>query len=240
MSISNGKRGGNRKTLHKLAALIRFDRKLLAGEDCPEDGCLVGLDEVGRGSLIGPVAAAAVWLPEDLPRSDKRELCELNDSKQLTASRRAALSACIHRVGRVGIGLAEKDEVDRLNVHYASLLALYRAYRHLGGQWDYAGRSPFLVMDGRSIIPDLPMHCQKAVVKGDGKSAVIAAASVVAKHYRDTLVLKLAEEYPGYGWETNMGYGTPEHQEAIRRLGVTPLHRRNYRAVQEQLSLALE
>jgi ribonuclease HII len=202
---------------------------------------LIGLDEVGRGSLIGPVVGGAVCIPESLTREQRKLLHWLDDSKKLTASTRAELSEAIHSFCWVGIGSAEKDEVDAINVHYASLLALYRAFYAL---CEPAGICPqtgalFLMMDGKAVIPDYRPEIQRAIIKGDGQSAAIAAASVVAKHYRDTLVKGLAQEYPGYGWEDNMGYGTPAHLQGIRELGVTPHHRKNFRRIHEQLILPL-
>ncbi len=223
------------KRVSHLTALLRFDREMLKG--CPEGACLVGVDEVGRGSLIGPVVAAAVCLPEKLTAPQRKALQFLNDSKKLTPQLRATLAAVIHETCQVGIGVAEKAEVDQLNVHHASLLAAYRAYQAVFSS--SGDERAYLLLDGRALLPDFPKPRQQAVVKGDGKSAAIAAASVVAKHYRDQWVIRLAQEYPGYQWEQNMGYGTPAHLEAIERLGLTPHHRVRFRLVQEQLSLQL-
>ncbi len=222
-----------------LAALLRFDAALLT--DLPGACALIGLDEVGRGSLIGPVVGGAVCIPPDLTRSQRNLLRWLNDSKKLTAAVRADLSVALHEFCQVGIGQAAKEEVDRLNVHYASLLALHRAFLQLCQKTGLCPESGnlFLVMDGRAVIPDYPRHRQKAIIKGDGQSAAIAAASVVAKQARDSLIIAMASEYPGYGWEENMGYGTPAHLAGLKQLGITPHHRVNYRSVQEQLLLTL-
>jgi ribonuclease HII len=127
-------------------------------------------------------------------------------------------------------------------VHYASLLALYRAFAQLCEQVQQAPQHEdwYLVMDGKAIIPDLSHSAQKAIIKGDGCSAAIAAASIVAKEHRDGLIRKLAEEYTGYDWGNNMGYATPAHLAGIRELGITPLHRKNFRQVHQQLLLPLE
>lgn len=197
---------------------------------------------MGRGSLIGPVVAGAVCFPCEPDRKLKKLLTWLDDSKKLSADVRADLSEAIHAHCWVGIGAADKDEVDRLNIHYASLLALHRAFEALcdNAGLDRRTSDAFLLIDGRALIPDYRRERQKAVVKGDGTSAAIAAASVVAKHYRDSLCQEWARQYPGYEWESNMGYATPAHQRAMSELGLTPLHRKNFKKVMEQMSLALE
>lgn len=197
---------------------------------------------MGRGSLIGPVVGGAVCIPRDLTRSQRKQLHWLDDSKKLTPEVRAELAEAIHSFCMVGIGAAEKEEVDTLNVHYASLMALYRALRELcekAGLCTETG-DLFLVMDGKAVIPDYRRDIQRAIIKGDGQSAAIAAASVVAKHYRDSMVKELARDFPGYGWEDNMGYGTPAHLKGIRKFGITPHHRKNFKRIHEQLQLPLE
>lgn len=223
----------------KLTALLRFDAQLRA--QSPEMSYWIGLDEVGRGSLISSVVGGAVCLPPSLTRSQKKLLTWLDDSKKLTPSLRAELSAAIQDFCAVGIGEADKAEIDQLNIHYASLLAIYRAFQQLCIQ---QGRSSedadaFLLLDGRALIPDFCATRQKAIVKGDGLSASIAAASIVAKHYRDSKIQQLAQQYPGYGWEVNMGYPTPAHLKGIQTLGITPLHRKNFRKVHEQLTFPI-
>lgn len=221
----------------RLNALLRHDLALLSRR---EAGCLViGLDEVGRGSLIGPVVGGAVCIPRNLTTNQKKLLKWLDDSKRLTPEIRAELSETIHAFCRVGIGQADKEEVDRLNVHYASLLALHRALNQLCGNNGICLDTDdvLMLLDGRPVIPDLPRERQQAIVKGDALSASIAAASIVAKHARDTMIKALAREYPGYGWEDNMGYGTPAHQRGIEQLGLTPHHRINFKRVQQQILL---
>jgi ribonuclease HII len=224
----------------KLAALLRHDAAILA--DRAESCRLIGLDEVGRGSLIAGVVGGAVLIPPVLTREQKRLLKWLDDSKKLLHPVRAELAESIRAFCLVGIGVTTKEEVDELNVHYASLLALYRAFAELCEQ---AGQSPehpdwYLIMDGKAIIPDLSRSTQRAIIKGDGCSAAIAAASIVAKEHRDALIRKLAEEYTGYDWENNMGYATPAHLKGIRALGITPLHRKNFKKVHQQLLLPFD
>lgn len=228
-----------RQVKSKLAALLRHDGKVLA-ERSP--ACrLVGMDEVGRGSLISGVVGGAVLIPPKLNREQRRLLTWLDDSKKLPQPIRAELAVSIQAFCLVGVGVTDKTEVDELNVHYASLLAVYRAFAQLCEKAEQAPQHPdwYLMMDGRAVIPDLNRSAQRAIVKGDGCSAAIAAASIVAKEYRDGLVRKLAEEYPGYEWESNMGYATPGHLAGIRKLGVTPLHRQNFKQVHQQLLLSL-
>ena len=215
----------------KLETLLRFDERLRTEKS--DARYLIGLDEVGRGSLIGSVVGGAVCLPLTLESGQRAALCDLDDSKKLDAATRAALAAVIPQIGVVGLGEANPAEIERLNIHHASLLALYRAFCRVCEQLNISpdGDDCFLVLDGRAVIPSLPAIRQKAIIKGDGQSAAIAAASVVAKHARDSRIIKLAHDYPGYGWEVNKGYPTPAHRQSIRQLGLTPLHRKNFRAL---------
>jgi len=190
-------------------------------------GLVCGIDEAGRGPLAGPVVAAAVILdPHRFPRSLRREL---DDSKMLTIQQREscyrALRRCADRgAARIGVGAASVREIDAINILRAALLAMARAVAVLGVRPDAA------LVDG--IIPPSLACPVQTVVKGDGLSFSIAAASVIAKVTRDRIMRALAPRYPGYGWETNVGYGTPAHGEAIRRLGVTRHHRRSFAPVQ--------
>lgn len=218
---------------------MRFDAKIKA--DLTAECRLVGLDEVGRGSLIGSVVGGAVCLPKSLTREQKKLFSWLDDSKKLSAPVREELAQAIQSFCLFGIGEADKHEVDELNIHYASLLAVYRALEALCAQaaLQPGGDDLFLLMDGRSVIPDYRQDRQRAIIKGDGCSAAIAAASVIAKQYRDSMIKSLAADHPGYGWEVNMGYPTPAHIQGIKTLGITPLHRKNFRKVHEQLKLPL-
>lgn len=179
---------------------------------------IAGVDEVGRGPLAGPVTAAAVVLDLDhIPDG-------LNDSKQLTALRRALLEPTIQETGQVSIAHASVAEIDQINILRASHLAMERAIAALDPAPD------FVLIDGNRIPRDLTIPAQ-AVVKGDTKSVSIAAASIMAKMCRDRLMVDLAQQHPGYGWETNAGYPTKSHKEALRNLGVTPHHRRSFKPV---------
>ena len=184
-------------------------------------GIICGIDEAGRGPLAGPVVAAAVILPMTVPAV---LLEQLDDSKLLSARKREALFTVIVETAQVGIGRAEVEEIDRVNILQATFLAMKRALDQLqavGG----LGVDCALV-DGNQR-PPLP--CEVAcIVKGDGRSLSIAAASVIAKVTRDRLMAQLALAFPGYGWDHNAGYGTVEHQQALRRLGPTPHHRRSF------------
>ena len=184
---------------------------------------VAGLDEAGRGPWAGPVVAAAVILdPGRIPEG-------LDDSKRLSAKRRAGLAAALTDCARVGIGRAEVDEIDRLNVLRASLLAMRRAVAALG-----APAPAFALVDGPHAPTDLGCPAA-AVVRGDARCLSIAAASIVAKVTRDAIMVALAQQFPGYGWEANKGYGAPAHAAGLARLGVTPHHRRSFRPVHKML-----
>ena len=183
---------------------------------------IAGVDEVGRGPLAGPVTAAAVILdPARIPAG-------LNDSKKLTARRREALCAEIMEVAEVSIGEASVAEIDEINILRASHLAMMRAIAGLASPPDH------VLIDGnmlpRALDGDLSLPAE-AIVKGDARSLSISAASIVAKFWRDQGMQALAQQWPGYGWETNAGYGSKSHMEALRNLGVTPHHRRSFKPV---------
>ena len=182
-----------------------------------------GVDEVGRGCLAGPVCAAAVILPEDFA------LPGLTDSKQLTRGQRERMDREIRsRAIAYALGEASPSEIDRLNILGATFLAMERAITALPVKPEY------LLVDGnrfRSAL-DLPYE---TLVGGDGRVASIAAASVLAKVHRDRLMARLSEEFPGYGWEQNAGYGTREHLLGIAEKGLTPYHRRSFRPCKEGL-----
>jgi ribonuclease HII len=181
----------------------------------PQPVC--GIDEAGRGPWAGPVVAAAVILdPGRIPAG-------LDDSKRLTAARRAELYDALWGCARIGVGAASVEEIDQINVLQASFLAMRRALFDLRP-------SPALALalvDGKLIPPELGCPAQ-ALVGGDGRSLSIAAASIVAKVTRDRMMVALSQQFPGYGWETNMGYGVPAHADGLARLGVTPHHRRSF------------
>jgi len=175
-----------------------------------------GCDEAGRGCLAGSVYAAAVILPPDY----QNEL--LNDSKKLTAKKRYALREEIERDAIAwAVGIVTPEEIDKINILNASFLAMHRALDQL------QVRPEAVIVDGNRFKPyqDLP---STTIVKGDGKYLSIAAASILAKTYRDDYMLSLAEEYPQYDWKSNMGYPTKKHRKAILEHGITPYHRKSY------------
>jgi ribonuclease HII len=185
------------------------------------------VDEVGRGPLAGPVVAAAVVLPLEC------EIADAYDSKSVPAHRRDSIAIEIFRVAlAVGIGAASPREIDLVNIRCATALAMQRAIRRLRVAPQH------LLVDGLPV-PELGLEWQTAVVEGDRRVHSIACASIIAKVCRDRLMQRLAPRYPGYCWETNMGYGTPAHLDALRRLGPTPHHRRSFQPV-EQLELYCE
>ena len=189
-------------------------------------GIVCGVDEAGRGPLAGPVVAAAVVLDRRRFRGELRQV--LDDSKVLPREMRESCYAALWRQAkcgavRIGVGAASAREIDRINILRASLVAMRRAVGVLGFAPDLA------LVDG-NVAP--PLCCAvKTVVKGDALSFSIAAASVIAKVTRDRIMRMLAARYPGYGWETNVGYSTAGHFDGIRRLGVTPHHRRSFEPV---------
>ncbi|MFT7593123.1 MAG: ribonuclease HII [Paracoccaceae bacterium] len=183
---------------------------------------IAGVDEVGRGPLAGPVTAAAVILdPAAIPTG-------LNDSKKLSAKQREGLDVVLHQQAQVSIAHASVAEIDDINILRASHLAMERAVAALDPPPDY------LLIDGNLIPRGLHLPAL-AVVKGDGRSVSIAAASIVAKTCRDRIMVDLAQQHPGYGWETNAGYPSPAHKKALQNLGVTPHHRRSFKPVHNML-----
>lgn len=179
---------------------------------------VAGVDEVGRGPLAGPVTAAAVVLDSDnIPPG-------MNDSKVLSAKKREALYDVILAVADVSIAHASVEEIDDLNILRASHLAMERAVAGLKTAPDH------LLIDG-NMIPRGLTGSTEAVIKGDAKSLSISAASIVAKICRDRIMWDLAQQFPGYGWETNAGYPSKSHREALQNLGVTPHHRRSFKPV---------
>ena len=185
---------------------------------------VAGVDEVGRGPLAGPVVAAAVVLPPGTEISGAR------DSKKLSPARREQLATEImNRCLAVGLGAASVREIDRLNILVSTRLAMSRALAQLSSDPDH------VVVDGLPVSGLGWEH--EAVVGGDGRVHSISCASIVAKVVRDRLMAKLALRYPGYGWQTNMGYGTLEHRMALERLGPTPHPRLSFGGVQVELDL---
>ena len=183
---------------------------------------IAGVDEVGRGPLAGPVCAAAVVLDvHNIPDG-------LNDSKQLTAQKRDMLFDRLMACADVSIAEATVREIEEINILRASHLAMVRAIGGLSAPAD------FILIDGNQTPRGLNTPNQ-TIVKGDTRSLSIAAASIVAKVWRDRLMVDLAQQHPGYGWETNAGYPTPVHKKALQNLGVTPHHRRTFAPVHKML-----
>ena len=184
-----------------------------------------GCDEAGRGCLAGPVFAAAVILPETF----QNEL--LNDSKQLTEKRRYALRPIIEQEALAwAVGIVMPEEIDRINILKASFLAMHRAVDQL------KVRPQHLLIDGNRFTP-YPEVPHTTIVKGDGTYMSIAAASILAKTYRDDYMNQLDEQFPVYHWKENKGYPTKAHREAIRQFGITPHHRKSFTMLPQQLEL---
>ncbi len=186
-------------------------------------GPVAGVDEAGRGPWAGPVVAAAVILdPADIPAG-------LNDSKKLSATQRAALfDEIMNRAAAVALGMASVAEIDHLNILRASLLAMKRAVEKV------SPKPAFCLIDGRDVPPiTIPA---RAVIRGDGISLSIAAASIIAKVTRDRLMAALAEKYPAYDWHKNAGYGVPAHRKALELVGVSPHHRKSFAPIRNILT----
>lgn len=188
--------------------------------DFPEP--LAGVDEAGCAPLAGPVVAAAVILDRaKFPRG-------IDDSKNLPIDKRESLYGRITKVASFGVGIASVEEIDRLNIYWARMLAMSRAVEALGVE------PAWVLVDGNAC--PRWQRPSKAIVDGDAKCRSIAAASIIAKVTRDRLMADHAKTYPGYGWETNRGYGTPEHYRGLDALGVTPLHRRSFAPVRQVMT----
>ena len=184
-----------------------------------------GCDEAGRGCLAGPVVAAAVILPSDYSHQ------VLNDSKKLSQKQRNLIKDQIKADAIAwAVGVVSHTEIDEINILNASFLAMHRAIDQL------IQKPELLLIDGNRFKP-YPEINHETIVKGDGKYYSIAAASVLAKTYRDDLMMELHEQFPHYGWDTNAGYPTALHREAIREFGITPHHRKSFRLLPEQLEL---
>ena len=185
--------------------------------DYPEP--LAGVDEAGCAPLAGPVVAAAVILDRRcFPRG-------IDDSKNLPIEKREAIHARLVKCAVIGVGVASVEEIDTLNIYWARMLAMTRAVEALGIE------PAWILVDGNAC--PRWKRPSRAIVAGDARCRSIAAASIVAKVTRDRMMAERARDYPGYGWETNRGYGTPEHYRGLETLGVTPLHRRSFAPVRE-------
>ena len=176
---------------------------------------IAGVDEVGRGSLVGPVYAAAVILKKSINTK------LLKDSKSISSSKRKVLFSHIKKNSIWAIGKASLKEIEQLNILNASLLAMKRAIKNLK-------RKPELVLIDGNKLPDMKNYNLRSVIKGDQKIASISAASIIAKVSRDKMIIKLGKKFKGYNWSQNFGYGTRQHLKAIKRLGISPHHRKTF------------
>ncbi len=184
---------------------------------------VAGVDEVGRGALLGPVVAAAVVLPA--AAIAPLQAAGVTDSKKLSPIKRQQLSVHIRQIAHCAVGIVSVCEIDRINILQASLLAMRRAILHLSP-------SPQLcLIDGNQLVPQLPMT-QKTIVKGDQHELAIAAASIIAKVWRDELIVRLDRRYPGYDLASNKGYGSAKHLAGIAQLGICRQHRKSFRSCQ--------
>lgn len=186
-----------------------------------------GIDEVGRGPLAGPVTAACVFIP-DIAIKDAPELLTMMDSKKLSLKKREQLCKLIKMHCVWGVGEASVAEIDQINILQATYLAMQRAAHA------FCNAAPILrdkctaLIDGNRIPPDLPFKFKESIIKGDNKSLSIAAASILAKTIRDNYMGLIANDYPQYGWESNAGYGSVQHKDAINTYGATPHHRMSF------------
>ena len=185
---------------------------------------IAGVDEVGRGSLIGPVYAAAVIFKSNIKKK------ELKDSKKLSKKNREKLNIYIKKNSTWAIGSASLKEVEKINILNASLLAMKRAIKKLK-------KKPTLVLVDVNKIPEIKNYKLKSIIKGDQKISEISAASIIAKVSRDNLITSLSKKFKKYGWSKNAGYGTREHIVAIKKYGVTKLHRKSFKPIHNILSL---
>lgn len=229
----------NRSVLNRL---LKFDRSHQLHPETNETLFnLIGTDEVGRGCLAGPVVAGAVMLPKLKPGAGlARSLTELNDSKKLSFAQREKLAQSLQDMCIWAIGEASPQEINEINILHASLLAMRRAVDKLSSMTDLSALPVLVLIDGNKSIKNLSFE-QRTVVDGDAKSASIAAASIIAKVYRDRLMMELSESFPAFNWHRNKGYGSAIHRQALREHGMTEWHRFVFcqKLLVEQLTLDL-
>ena len=199
------------------------------GLSLSSDALIAGVDEVGRGPLAGPVVASAVIINRSL--CSESILCTIDDSKSLSPKNRNMALTMIHKIAITGTGFADRSEIDELNIFWASMLAMERAIEEVQTK---LGRPLDAVLVDGNRLPNLKCPGY-AIVKGDTKSISIAAASIVAKTTRDDFMLRMASIHPEYGWEKNMGYGTQQHLDALKKFGPTEQHRQSFKPVLEAL-----
>lgn len=200
-----------------------IEKENLNFDDLPRP--IIGVDEVGRGCLAGPVCAGAVCLSDDS--------FWYKDSKTLSPIKRQVFYKEITEKHQTALGFASVEEIDQINILQASLLAMKRAVLSLNLS------KGTVIVDGSFLIPNLKTFKQMAVIKGDTKVSCIGAASIIAKHYRDEWLKKLSKEYPGYGFEKHKGYSSMLHRQAIEKLGPCSIHRKTFSGVKEFLSLSI-
>ena len=188
---------------------------------------VVGVDEAGRGPWAGPVVAGAVIL--DIETMPERLRLDLDDSKKLTSQKREELFQLLLNCATIGVGISSVDEIDALNILQATMLAMKRAVEDLV-------LSPGMILVDGNVLPNWSYPC-RAIIKGDGRSLSIAAASIVAKVTRDQVMADLAKCHPQYGWERNAGYGTKEHQQGLVEFGVCKHHRRSLKPIRNILGI---
>ena len=197
----------------------------------------IGIDEVGRGPLAGPVVSAAVWISRNIVEEleANKSTLPVRDSKKLSHLQRIRLIDWLKQQSassvRYAIGCASVEEIDRMNILHAALLSMRRAYDNLG-------IAKCIVLVDGNATPDFSDQnlLVKPIIKGDAKVMTISLASIIAKEYRDSLMQDLAKDFPQYGWQTNVGYGTKEHMEAMREFGITVHHRKSFAPVRECVS----
>lgn len=221
----------------RLKRMLKFDVRMRGKE-----AVLIGTDEVGRGCLAGPVVAAAVILPPIRTGSKLSQALEdLNDSKQLSSQQRERLAETIHQHARCAIAEATVEEIETINILKASLLAMSRAVNKLLDVHESSTTNFLVAIDGNKKISNMQIE-QVTVIDGDSHSASIAAASVIAKVYRDRIMTELAPQFPHYLWESNKGYASAAHRNAIKEHGPTSWHRKTFldRVLNEQLTLQFD
>lgn len=218
------RKSSSKASTKQLEELLSFDRETLDAPRTVPVELLIGTDEVGRGCLAGPVVAAAVILPEIDPSSPLGlQLVKLNDSKKIDPVVRTELALILRGICKFAIGEANVKEIDEINILQASLLAMRRAVHQLNVV------SPAVVLvDGNKQISSLGNFQQLTVVGGDGRSAAIAAASIIAKVHRDAFMTGLSRQFPHYKWDSNKGYQSPDHWQAINEHGICQWHRRTF------------
>lgn len=207
-----------KSTKSKINSLIKFDAAFC-------DNFVIGLDEAGRGPGAGDVFAAAVYFPK-MNNKLKKELERLDDSKKLSAKVREELAEIIKQNSIYHLATASVEEIEKINILQASLLAMKRAAVEVLARVENE-KTPLLLIDGNKTIKNFEI-AQKYVIKGDSLSLSIAAASIIAKTERDRYMTELAQKFPEYDWENNKGYLTPKHLEAIDKYGITPYHRKSF------------